>query len=155
MDTFWTILDILSQTMIGKEEKIGKYTTKSIMVEIDESNISNNNIKVQRVHECIKYERDKLIEIVLKCKHDNCYKIINKDTCVKIREYRLNRRCRRGGKRFKTIFRKLVQHNTLNISNLINISCNDRFSNNNRDTIQIALINAQSLRSKELLLYGL
>ena len=45
------------------------------------------------------------------------------------------------------------QHNTLNIKNLINISCDDRGSNSNRDNIQIALINAQSLRYKELLLY--
>ena len=45
------------------------------------------------------------------------------------------------------------QHNTLNINNLINISCNDLGFNGNSDNIQIALINAQSLRSKELLLY--
>ena len=109
MDTFWTILDIQSKTMIGKEKKIGKYTTKSIMLEIDEQNISNNDIKVQRVHECIKYERDQLTEIVLKCKHDNCCKIINnKDTCVKIKEHRLIGRYKRGGKRLKTAFRKLV-----------------------------------------------
>ena len=117
------------------------------MVEIDEPNISKN-IKVQGVHECIKYERDQLIEIALKSEYDNCYKIINKDICVKIREYRLNRRYKREGKRLKIAFRKLVHHNTLNISNLINISCNDRGSNSNRDNIQIAFINAQFLRSK-------
>ena len=81
MDTFWTKL---SQTMIGKEEKIDKHTTKSIMVEINEPKIRNNNIKVQRVCECIRYEWDHLTEIALKCKHDNHYKIINKDICVKI-----------------------------------------------------------------------
>ena len=125
------------------------------MVEINEPKIRNNNIKVQRVHECIKYEKDQLIEIMLKCKQDNQFKIINKDICVKIREYRLNRRYKRGGKRLRTAFRKLVQqHNTLNISNLVNISCNDRGSNSNRDNMQISLINAQSLRSKEILLYN-
>ena len=72
----WTILDILSQIMFGKEEKIGKYITKSTMVEINEPKITNSNIKVQRVHECIRYERDRLIEIALKCKYENCYKII-------------------------------------------------------------------------------
>ena len=109
---------------------------------------------MQRVHECIRYERGQLIEIAIKCKYDNHYKIINKDICVKIREYRLNRRYKRGGNRLKTTFRKITkQHNTLNINNLINISCDDRGSNSNRDNIWIALINAQFLRSKELLLY--
>ena len=60
------------------------------MAEINESKISHNNIKVKRVHECTKYERDQLIEIAHKCKQDNCCKIINKEPCVKIREYRLN-----------------------------------------------------------------
>ena len=32
----WTILDILSQIMIRKEEKIVKYITKSNMVQINE-----------------------------------------------------------------------------------------------------------------------
>ena len=116
--------------------------------------ITNSNIKVQRVHECIRYERDQLIEIALKCKYDNCYKIINKDICVKIGEYILNRRYKSEGKRQKTAFRKLAQqHNTLNINNLLNISCDDRGSNSSMDNIKIALINAQSLRSKELLLH--
>ena len=72
---------ILSEIMIGKN---------SIMEEIKESKIISNNINVQKVYECIKYERDQLIEIAHKCKQDNQYKIINKETCVKIREYRLN-----------------------------------------------------------------
>ena len=93
---------------------IGKYTTKSIMVDINEPKTSNNNNKVQRVHECIKYERDQLTETALKCKHDKHYKIINKDTCVKIREYRLNRRYKRGGKRHKTAFRK--ENNSITLS---------------------------------------
>ena len=135
---------ILSDIMIGKN---------SIMAEINESKI-NNNIKVQRVHKCTKYERDQLIVIAHKCKQDNHCKKIYKETCVKIREFRLNQRYKRGGKRLQTTCRKLVQqHNTLNIDNLINISCNDLGFNSNSDNIQIALINAQSLRSKELLLY--
>ena len=118
------------------------------MVQINEPKIANNNIKVQRLHECIRYESNQSVEIALKCNYDNCYKIINKDIYVKIREYRPNRRYKRGGKRLKTVFRKLAQqHNTLNINNLINISCDDRGSNINRDNIQIALINVQSLRS--------
>ena len=151
---FWTILDkVTSQIMIEKEGEIGKYTTKSILVAINEPKTSNNS-KVQRVHECIKYERDQLTKIALKCKHDKHLKITNKDTCAKIRECRLNRRYKRGGKRLETTFRKSEQqYNTFNKSNLINISCNDKGSDRSRDDIQIALINAQSLRIKELLLY--
>ena len=52
------------------------------MVEINEPRFRNNNIKVQRICECIKYERDELIEIALRCQHDNHYKIIKKDICV-------------------------------------------------------------------------
>ena len=139
---FWTIL---SEIMTGKN---------SIMAEINESKSNKNNIKVQRVHECIKYERDQLIEIALKCKQDSCCKIINKVICVKIREYRLSQRYKKGGKRLKITYRKLVQqHNTLNINNLINISCNGLGSNSNRDNTEIALISAQSPRIKELMLY--
>ena len=56
------------------------------MAEINESKTINSNIKAQRVHEFTKYEKDQLIEIAHKCKLDNCYKIINKKTCVKLRE---------------------------------------------------------------------
>ena len=72
---FWIIL---SEIMIGEN---------SIMAEIKESKTINSNIKVQRVHEFTKYEKDQVIEIAHKCNH--C-RIINKETCVKIREYRLN-----------------------------------------------------------------
>ena len=104
----------------------------------------------------MKYEREELIGIAHKCKQDNQYKILNKETCVKIRNYRLNRRYKREGKKLKTVYRKLIQqHNTLNIDNLISISCNDLCfnSDSNSDNMQIAVINAQSLRREELLLY--
>ena len=68
LDTFGKIL---SEIMIGKN---------SIMAKINESKIISKNIKVQRVHESTKYERDQLIEIAHKCKQDNHYKIINKET---------------------------------------------------------------------------
>ena len=68
---FWIIL---SEIMIRKN---------SIMAKINESKTNNSNMKVQRVHEFTKYERDYLIEIAHKCKQDNHYKIIIKETCVK------------------------------------------------------------------------
>ena len=82
----WTISWILLFWIILSEIMIGK---KSIVEEIKESKIISNNINVQKVHECTKYERDQLIEIAHKCKQDNQYKIIHKEACVKIREYRL------------------------------------------------------------------
>ena len=47
------------------------------------------------------------------------------------------------------------QHNSLNIDNLVSINCNDWGSDRDRnsDNMLIALVNAQSLRSKELLLH--
>ena len=98
----------------GKEGKIGKYTTKSIIVEINEPKTSNKNNKVKKVHECIKYERDKLTEIALKCRHDKCFKIINKGTCVKIREYRPNRNYVKRGNRLKLHLEK--QKNSITLS---------------------------------------
>ena len=132
---------------------IGKNTT---MEETSELKIISSNTNSDRIHECIKYEREELIGIANKCKQDNRYKILNKETGVKIRNYRLNRRYKRGGKRLNTAYRKLIQqHNTLNIDNLISISCNDLGFNSDRnsDNMLIVLVNAQSLRSKDLLLY--
>ena len=49
----------------------------------------------------------------------------------------------------------IQQHNTLNIDNLVSISCNDLGFNSGRnsDNLLIVLVNAQSLRSKDLLLH--
>ena len=102
--------------------------------------------------ECIKYEREKLIGIASKCRQDNRYRILNRETCVKLRNFRLNRRYKRGGKRLNISYRKLTQqHNTLNID----INCNDWGSDRDwkSDNMLIVLVNAQSLRSKELLLH--
>ena len=132
---------------------IGKNTT---MEETSELKIISSNTNSDRIHECIKYEREELIGIANKSKQDNQYKILNKETCIKITNYRLNRRYKRGGKRLNTAYRKLIQqHNTLNIDNLVSISCNDLGFNSDRnsDNMLIVLVNAQSLRSKDLLLY--
>ena len=71
------------------------------MEEIRESKTISNNTNGQRVHECIKYERDELIGIAHKCKQDNRYKILNKKTCVKIRDYRLNEDTKEEGRYLK------------------------------------------------------
>ena len=126
---------------------IGKNTT---MEETSELKIISSNTTSDRIHECIKYEREELIGIANKCKQDNRYTILN------IRNYRLNRRYKRGGKRLNTAYRKLIQqHNTLNIDNLVSISCNDLGFNSDRNShnMLIVLVNAQSLRIKDLLLY--
>ena len=132
---------------------IGKNTN---MEETSELKIISSNTNSDGIHECIKYERDELIGIANKCKQDSQYKILNKETCVKIRNYRLNSRYRRGGKRLNIAYRKLIQqHNTLNIDNLVSNSCNDLGFNSDRnsDNMLIVLVNAQSLRSKDLLLH--
>ena len=88
----WTTLKILSSITVFVII-IGKNST---MEETSELQITSSNTNSHRIHECIKYEREKLIGIALKCKQDNWYKILNKETCVKIGNYRLNRRYKRG-----------------------------------------------------------
>ena len=132
---------------------IGKNTN---MEETSELKIISSNTNIDAINECIKYEREELIGIANKCKQDNRCKILNKETCVKIRNYRLNRRYKRGGKRLNIAYWKLIQqHNTLNIDNLVSVSCNDLgfSSDRNSDNMLIVLVNAQSLRSKDLLLH--
>ena len=63
----WTTLRILSWITLFIIT-IGK---NSIMKEIRESKTISSNTNGQRVHECIKYERDELIGIAHKCKQDN------------------------------------------------------------------------------------
>ena len=132
---------------------IGKNTN---MEETSELKIISSNTNTDGINECIKYEREELIGIANKCKQENRYKILNKETCVKIRNYRLNRRYKIGGKTLNIAYRKLIQqHNTLNIDNLVSISCNDLGFNSDRNSgnMLIVLVNAQSLRSKDLLLH--
>ena len=126
------------------------------MEETSELKIISSNSNSDGIHECIKYEREELIGIASKCEQDNRYKILNKETCVKIRNYRLNRRYKRGGKRLNIAYRKSIQqHNTPITDNLVTISCNDWGVNSdmNSDNMLIVLVNAQFLRSKDLLLH--
>ena len=135
---------------------IGQYKN---MEESSELTRSSGNINRDGNQQCIKYEREELIGIASKCMQDNQYRILNRETCVKIRYFRLNRRYRRyrrGGKKCNIAYRKLTQQdNSLNIDNLVSINCNDWGSDRDRnsDNMLIALVNAQSLRSKELLLH--
>ena len=132
---------------------IGQYKN---MEESSEFKMISSNINRDGNHECIKYEREELIGIASKCRQDNRYRILNRETCVKIRNFRLNRRYKRGGKRLNIAYRKSIQqHNTLNIDNLVSINCNDWGSDSDRnsDNMLIVLVNAQSLRGKELLLH--
>ena len=129
------------------------------MEESSELTRSSGTINREGNQQCIKYEREELIGIASKCMQDNRYRILNRETCVKIRYCRLNRRYRRyrrGAKKHNIAYRKLTQrHNSLNIDNLVSINCNDWGSDRDRnsDNMLIALVNAQSLRSKELLLH--
>ena len=45
----WTILDTLSQILMGKEEKIGKYITKSSIGEINEPKLPIATSKCKEV----------------------------------------------------------------------------------------------------------
>ena len=62
---------------------IGKNTN---MEGTSQLKIISSNTNIDGINECIKYEREELIGIANKCKQDNRYKILNKETCVKIRK---------------------------------------------------------------------
>ena len=82
----WTTLRIFSWIMLFVII-IGK---NSVMEETRELKTISSNTTGHRIHECIKYEREELIGIAHKCKQDNHYKILNKEACIKIRNYKLN-----------------------------------------------------------------
>ena len=98
--------------MIVLMVNIGQYKN---MEESSELTRSNGNINRDGNQQCIKYEREELIGIASKCMQDKRYRILNRDTCVKIRYFRLNRRYRRyrrGGQKHNIAYRKLT-HSTI------------------------------------------
>ena len=116
MQIIWKIFSWMIVLMVN----IGQYKN---MEESSELTRSSGNINRDGNQQCIKYEKEELIGIASKCMQDNRYRILNRETCVKIRYFRLNRRYRRGGKKRNIACRKLTQrHNSLNIDNLVSIN---------------------------------
>ena len=105
------------------------------------------------VHMC---NHEKLYSIAIKVGKDPRYRLIDSSACIRIRKFHLNKRGKRGGKRLKHHTHKLgLIPERVNSSNLTHIKMDTR--HNVRDlklNLTLSLLNAQSNKNKELVLYG-
>ena len=103
------------------------------------------------------YNRDHLYGLMLKVENDNTYKLLEPETCITIRQLRLNKyKCgKRGGTR------KEMRHNCktvreINTANLVLVHIKPRVDQDpgryRTKQLHLLLSNIQSIKSKELLL---
>ena len=103
------------------------------------------------------YNRDQLYELLLNIENDNRYKLLEPETCIAIRQLRLNKHkcCKREGTK------KEVRHNHktakgINTANLVQVHIKpivDQDPGRNRTKqLHLLLSNIQSIKNKELLL---
>ena len=79
--------------------------------------------------------------------------MISPELCCNKRRLRINKRGRRGGKHTKQGYRNCFRFNLqVNQSNVTEIKINYTWSKALRNNITIRLINAQSIKGKDLLL---
>ena len=104
----------------------------------------------------IEYNHDKLYSIVRKVGKDPRYKLIDRSACTRIRKLHLNKRGTRGGKRLKHHTHRLgLIPEEVNSSNLIQIKMDANQSMRDlKLNLTLSLLNAQSIKNKELLLHG-
>ena len=102
----------------------------------------------------IRYERDTLLNLCKLVRHDQRYKYIDWTTRFNIRNNRLNKRYKRGGRRLQPDYReKKRRPNMPNESNLVQIKCESLDKKRNKN-IRILTINTQSIRNKDILLHN-
>ena len=101
---------------------------------------------VQGVQTAIQYTANKRKGIKLKVDHDRRHRILHTDTCMTIRQLRLNKRPRRRGKP------KGTQKRSTNLLNLrlVPISTEPRQHQYQKCCI-LMLLNAQSIKNKDIL----
>ena len=104
----------------------------------------------------IEYNHDKLYSIVRKVGKDPRYKLKDRPACTRIRKLHLNRRGKRGGKRLKHhTYRLGLILEGVNSSNLIRIKMDTKQSMRYQKlNLTLSLLNAQSIKNKELLQHG-
>ena len=104
----------------------------------------------------IEYNHDKLYSIARKVGKDPRYKLIDRTACTRIRKLHLNKRGKRGGKRLKHHTHRLgLIPDGVNSSNLIHIKMDTNQSVRDlKLNLTLSLLNAQSIKNKELLLHG-
>ena len=119
----------------------------------------NNEIAEQTIRDKFQYNRDQLYELILKVENDSRYKLMGPETCITIRQLRLNKHKR--GKRGGT--RKIKRHNYnhknargINMANLVQVHIKPIVDHNQEDNrtkqLHLLLSNIQSMKNKELLL---
>ena len=87
---------------------------------------------------------------------DPRYKLLDRSACTRIRKLHLNRRGKRGGKRLKSHTHRLgLIPDGVNSANLICIKMDTTQSMiDTKLKLTMSLLNAQSIKNKELLLHG-
>ena len=141
------------------------------LIRIEPSVVSYKDTEVvgkynQAIRECtfvqgmningIEYNHNKLYSIVRKVGKDQRYKLIDRSACTRIKKLHLNQRGKRGGKRLKHHIHRLgLIPEGMNSSNLIHIEMDTKQSMRGlKLNLTLSLLNAQSIKNKELLLHG-
>ena len=102
----------------------------------------------------IRYDRDTLLNLGKLVRQDQRYKYIDKTTRFNIRNNRLNKRYKQGGRRLQPGYGKRERSpNMPNESNLVQIKCESLDKKHNKN-IRISTINTQSIRNKDILLHN-
>ena len=103
------------------------------------------------------YNKAQLYALMLKVDHDSRYKHLKPETCIIIRQFRLNKH--RSGKRVGTRKEMMNNHKTsrgINTVNLIQVLIQPRVDpdpeQNQTKQLHLLLSNIQAIKSKELLL---
>ena len=119
----------------------------------------NNEIAELTLGNKYQYNRDQLYELMLKVENDNRYKLMEPETCITIRQLRLNKH--KHGKRGGTKKDRRHNHNHknargINMVNLVQVHIKpivDQDQESNRiKQLHLLLSNIQSMKNKELLL---
>jgi exonuclease III len=102
----------------------------------------------------IVYSRQELLDIRESTKHSRLLRIMTPQVMYNIRVCRINRRKTRRWKRggMKQKRKVLDEKRGINMDNLISIGINDRDVSNKNQNFRIGLINARSVKNKEILL---
>ena len=105
--------------------------------------------QVQNSGQKITYNHNNLVHIKKERVKDKRYKRLNLDTVKFRRKYRLNKRGRRGG-------RKRHKQGKVDLDSLITVNINEdktQLQANISSNIKVTLVNIQSRRNKDLILY--
>ena len=135
-----------------------------LTVSIQDAEVLGNHNQAFRKCRCvqgtninrIEFNHDKLYRIGRRVGMDPRYKLIDRSACTRIRELHLNKRGKRGGKRLKHHTHRLgLIPDGVNNAHLICIKMDTTQSMiYTKLNLTMSLLNAQSIKNKELLFHG-